>query len=946
MTLTKEQFIALRQKGLSVDKIKAFESGQTPEDLTSQPQIGFGQSLAQSIAKPFLKTGVTLAGGILRGAQILGSERAGEKANELINQGVDTGYLGTVKPFGADSFQKYKSGEIGGAEFATRAGAEALGAGAEIASYGVGGAGAIQAGKAGIKGLVAQGAKTGAKEGLKAGLLMGFGTGLQEASTQPMEEAFKTVVEDTALSGLIGTVTGGIGGATVPLVAKGVQGVKKFANVGDLETKLASGYQRTFNPTARQLKVDRKFGGDSFKFLAQEAPDLPITVNKDGRVMADDAIEMAKQKYIAEATAYKPIIRNSGKYIDIDSAIAKAKKVAREEFDGSDLIKAEQQIDDEVNAFLAQTPQDVNVTSNGKRFVTLNRADDIKTYSWSRGKGWGSPDAEVWNDTNNLIGHALKDAIEKELPNAPIKAMNRRLGQWKNAIDMLEKRNNQVSGSGGKLSKYIIRSVGTTIGAGAGGEDQTTLGRVGGAGAGFWTANAIAAVMSNPNVRLFAVRQLLKRLQKAGRQDLIQEAEQILQSESSKYLLPAKGGSSYVESQAPQINLPTSIRETNLGLDEVKNANIGQNVASQSIEPKVAPATQANINSNIDSSITTKKPNSQAGFISTGKSNPLIEEAKKYKSFEDFSQAVKGGKTQYGDYNPKLRENMPAGYKNITELGVDPEETITVYRGIDDAPGKVKRKINDGDFVTTDFDSALSYTGNPKDVVEMQVKAKTLYNSEPRDFVDEPFYIGSEYIYTTKNAKTLPTDKELTDIWKQAQKPNSEAGKLLKSPLMAGAGATALGVASQIPNEASFTKTPEDIKSESQPVQKVQPKVDYKKEISFRETGSVKKDPYKIVKKNTNNTYDLGKYQINTAALKAYGDDFLGKATTSKELLASPQLQEKFIEGFIKKMEKEGHSKDLIIAMWHRGWGNRSPERLQKLLNEDLTKKYLNNKPK
>jgi TatD DNase family protein len=47
-------------------------------------------------------------------------------------------------------------------------------------------------------------------------------------------------------------------------------------------------------------------------------------------------------KYSAEAAAYKPIIRNSGKYIDIDEAIANAKAVAKKEFDGTDLIKAEQ----------------------------------------------------------------------------------------------------------------------------------------------------------------------------------------------------------------------------------------------------------------------------------------------------------------------------------------------------------------------------------------------------------------------------------------------------------------------------------------------------------------------------------------------------------------------------------------------------------------------------
>jgi cell fate (sporulation/competence/biofilm development) regulator YlbF (YheA/YmcA/DUF963 family) len=155
----------------------------------------------------------------------------------------------------------------------------------------------------------------------------------------------------------------------------------------------------------------------------------------------------------------------------------------------------------------------------------------------------------------------------------------------------------------------------------------------------------------------------------------------------------------------------------------------------------------------------------------TALGDELIQEAKKYKSAEEFRQAIKGGKTQYGEYSPNVRSSIPAGYKNIAELGVKPDEMVTVYRGIDDISGKVSnKKINDGDFVTTDFDSALSYTGDPKNVVEMQVPAKTLYNSEPRDFIDEPFYTGSEYIYTTKSTKTLPTDSQLTDIWNKANK--------------------------------------------------------------------------------------------------------------------------------------------------------------------------------
>jgi len=112
--------------------------------------------------------------------------------------------------------------------------------------------------------------------------------------------------------------------------------------------------------------------------------------------------------------------------------------------------------------------------------------------------------------------------------------------------------------------------------------------------------------------------------------------------------------------------------------------------------------------------------------------------------------------TQYGDYKPELRQFGAEEYTPIIKLGVKPDEMVTIYRGIDDVKGNLPRKINNGDFVTTDFDSALSYAGGPKDVVSMEVKAKYLSVSEAEDFKAEPFYKGSEYIYTKEivNPKT------------------------------------------------------------------------------------------------------------------------------------------------------------------------------------------------
>lgn len=619
--------------------------------VTEPERVSGLQSFIQDITKAPLKllSSIKSAGRGVSGFVELGlgnKDKAGQLFSEqdkINNEGVDYGYFGNVKPIQSVP--------------------EAIGVGAEVGSYAIGGGGGATAVKTGLKGLLKQGLKEGITTGATSGGLFSFGQSMQEAENKPMDVAYNTLF-GTALGG----VAGGVLGTAVPLVTKGAQEVAKFAKVPELQTKLSEGYQKIFNPTARQIKADTRFGNNSFDFLAQEMPDLPITVNSNGRVEADAAIEMAKQKYAAEASAYKPIIRNSGKYVDIDNVIANAKKAARQEFDGTDLAKAEQQIENEVNAYLSNTPQDVKVTASGKRFVTLSRADDIKSYSWARGKGWGTPEAEVWNDTNNIIGHSIKDAIEQQLPEAPVKAMNRRLGQWKNAIDMLEKRNGQVSGSGGKISKYLIKSVGTSVGAGLGGQDSVGGGLTG-AGAGFMTASALAALMANPNVRLFAVRQILKRLSNAGKNDMIKEAEDILKQQAQRYLLPAAGKTSYVEK-------PIIVAQAGQKLESTGTRPVAQSspITRQATAPRVAPTIQdtkkVNMPNTVDQTVNKASlKNTQGGFIKGLDGGPVkkihVDDKRVMKDFTDYVAGDMGKLTEKEKFELELAASRIAERYNI-----------------------------------------------------------------------------------------------------------------------------------------------------------------------------------------------------------------------------------------------------------------------------------------
>lgn len=914
--LTQEQFTQLRRQGLTTDQIIKFEGGQKPEQ--PKKEQGFLKSIASSIIKPFARAGTNL----INSAEIA----LGKKETQPFSGN----FLGEVKPIGDTG-----RGFVADVK-------DSIGTGAEIASNIIGPSGGVSVVKQGLKGLVKQGLKEGTKFGAITGGSYSLGESLQNAGNSASDVAYDTLF-GTALGGL----AGGVLGASTPIIARGASNVRKFANVGELENKLASGYKRILNPTARQAKVDARFGNDSFNFLAKELPDLPLTVNKDGRIVADDALEMARQKYQAEATAYKPIIRNSGKYIDIDRAIADAKRVARQEFDGSDLTRAEKQIDDEVNAFLANSPENVNVTTNGKRLITLARADDIKTYSWNRGKGWGSPEAEVWSDTNNLIGHALKDAIEKELPDVRIKAMNKRLGQWKNAIDMLERRNGNVSGSGGKLSKYFIRSLGTAIGSGLGGQDGSLGGGITGATTGFVTAGMIASLMANPNVRLAVVRKLLKNLNKAGRGDMIKEAEQILQQESAKYLLPSAGQNSYIEKEIPATVMPQSAREFNLGLDEVRGNQIPK--ASQISEPNIPP-TKQEIKNSIPETIPEQGgksiPNKQGGFIKAGSDNSLIQEAKKYKSKEDFVKAQ--GEPFYHGTETKNIDSINTKGLNASKVGSFGEGYYfenDPTRATRYVTNRVINPKNEASVVDVYLkpDAKIYKYGENKDIDDFidtyrdKFSSPTSENNRIKDLLESKGYQGVDFYGTLGvfDKNVFSTKPQLTDIYNQAHSKGN-LGQVAKSPLAIGAGATGLlagaSKLSQIPRKETIT-------NESKP--EVKPE---KKTINLpKAVGAIKynesrgeKEPYYFSQPSGSSTLGkaLGAYQITEGELKTYAKRFLGKPVTTKEFLSNPKLQDEYMKEKIRSLAKRGLNLEQILAVHRYGMSDLSKEGLAKTVKK------------
>lgn len=155
------------------------------------------------------------------------------------------------------------------------------------------------------------------------------------------------------------------------------------------------------------------------------------------------------------------------------------------------------------------------------------------------------------------------------------------------------------------------------------------------------------------------------------------------------------------------------------------------------------------------------------------KSDPLVQEAKKYKTAEEFVKALDEGRAGlYVDYTPikRLLESN-TGSDTLVKAGLKPNDIITVYRGIDDLTGKIKRKINVGDYVATSRELAESYTGNPKDVVSLKIKVKDFY-TDISEYTKNDIKNGVEnaHLEGVYNPNKPITNSQLIDIWNKANK--------------------------------------------------------------------------------------------------------------------------------------------------------------------------------
>jgi predicted ABC-type ATPase len=144
------------------------------------------------------------------------------------------------------------------------------------------------------------------------------------------------------------------------------------------------------------------------------------------------------------------------------------------------------------------------------------------------------------------------------------------------------------------------------------------------------------------------------------------------------------------------------------------------------------------------------------------------DEERRARKEADKAQSEEAAKTGlFNEYDPNAR--VPAETTPLTELGRDPEEDITIYRGV---PSEAEG-INDGDWVTPNEQLAKDYAGTGK-VVSMQVKAKDLMTDPEDDSMEEMVYKPAPAAESSE-PPAPSTDAEIPVAEAMAMRPGNSA---------------------------------------------------------------------------------------------------------------------------------------------------------------------------
>lgn len=522
MTLTREQFDKLYSKGLSIEQIKAFDAGQTPETMQPKKTGGFFESVVKEPINALVVRPATRLGNVLGAAGVyaFGNEKQKEKADRLLKSDtkVDVPFLG-----------KYDVKVV--ADTPQAAGRQIIGETAETASYLYGGGTAGSVVRKTLGGKVIQGAVAGSRAGAVGGGLYSFGQAAQEAEMQASDVAYQTMF-GTAVGGALGLTIG----AATPIVIKSAGAIRRFKNIGAVNEKLYELNSTTLRPSSKQTQEWAEKGVDPIKTYTEIfATDIP-KVDKTNRFIPESAQEFAGKVdtlYKTGAQGFNTILRNSPETNSLRSMEQAA--LARNRSANLTALQKEQAEMKIVGEFQALRREYAGQLIDGDR-LPVAVSDTIKDRFWSATKYFGPEEASVANEANRAIARSFAEGIEEVITDVNVKGYNKELQRLIVLRDYIESLGGKLAGTGGKMTRLMSRVVGGIAGA-SGGPAGTVVGMI--------TGDKVAQVMMNPqnSPMRWLILKRLQQLPVAQRKTILEEADRIIQEmmerQSQMLQLPA-----------------------------------------------------------------------------------------------------------------------------------------------------------------------------------------------------------------------------------------------------------------------------------------------------------------------------------------------------------------------------------------------------------------------
>lgn len=357
-------------------------------------------------------------------------------------------------------------------------------------------------------------------------------------------------------------------------------------------------------------------------------------------------------------------------------------------------------------------------------------------------------------------------------------------------------------------------------------------------------------------------------------------------------LIPGKDYSlPKISSQKYQpIKLPTSARETTLGLNEIVNTKRPLPLPKPKIKTK--PVLK--------------------------KLNTTTKKADEFLRDWTNTDSTKKGVSSLKKLSPQEVDELAAHFKKISIPEENPSKTIILYRGTE--KGQKEGLLDRPTAWTRIKEVAQEHTYGTGKVTKIKVTPDQVLV----DMNALPDKMARKYAI-------LPDEEEVILRPMLGESGRASLGTIGTGALISGAGVAGSQMFKQAKqNIQNFKEIKESQKSnpETKKLEAV------KEAISQNEKIKTGEDVYKFHKFSGDKRYgdDLGKYQITSARLKEKSKAFLGRSVTDKEFLNSPELQEKFMDEQIKFLLKHNYSVAELIAA-HRG-GFSDFRNKKKVLNE------------